>query len=1003
MKRFVSILVACSLLATMPINIYGAGYSDAYILKDTVQATYNGHKDGKNLITELQYSDLNNNYGSDVAKLGALNFLKGYERYFAPKATATNLDVLSILLNMEGYEPEAITLAADYQTDYPNFDSLSSKNLAYIELATKYGYITEAEANAAFKVYEVTGFQNLMAGQGTKTQVNPKNENFVIKNPATRVNLAEWIGIYLTNTAAVLPITPNVGQYSVTDHADVLAYQIPYVETVLANGIMADVGGKFQPAGTMTKGELAHTLVSLEPYYSVDRGFNTMTGVVGAVKTTENKSANNTKYDVYVRGTDGKTYVLSTTKYIAGKGTSTEIPTYKNGKMINNSSVVANDTIEFVVATGVDPTYQAGTAMFANVLTSNGVDYVVGRLKDLDLTNGTFTIAPNDSNNNLTRSYQLIDGLYDSSGLILGVGTQYKRYAPDEVPFGAKYKLTVKGNVITNILYIGQDVLVDERRGIVIENQPDFGYMVVLGMDNVKRVYKYYPKDVTVEKQPYYDHEDYVGHYDEVFSYDGYDPRDATVYDIEAGDLVFLRPDATDNKYIDYISVTPNYIQRTGTVNKVTVNDGFTTVLVTFDNGQVASYQVSDDVIVRKDNSIKDASYLVAGDNAKFLINEAIIASGQIVESVKEISVEDQGHAISDIVKGSYIGYNNIQGEVSLMSPQTLGTDGWGTAENMANYSLKAKDGVISNINDVQMVLTNFDRLLKNNKDYVTYMAVEQNYSGQKVKFITSYDGRDTLLSTDMITNITASGKIILQSAANEYQIKEDAIIVKNDKLVTKSALEPYDMVQVSLNGGQASVVKVIESIENTGVQVARGRIQAVKENNSFTVKSLVLLENNKWTYSPIERTYQIDNNTIYLTADGTVKDISTFIGYTEDTVINKVYNIIADGSYAKFIIESPYVNDDINGTVYKVEDGVVYLKDVNYYDKAAGSWKAIGVKDNTATINLVPNSVTIKDSKVINPNDIEVGDRFFVKTDNMNYVANQPITTTGYINFIEN
>ncbi len=1003
MKRFVSILVACSLLATMPINIYGAGYSDAYILNDTVQATYYGHKDGRNLNVELQYLDLKGDYGSDVAKLGALNFLKGYERNFSPKATATNLDVLSTLLNMEGYEAEALTLAAEYQTDYPNFNSLESKNLAYIELAAQYGYITEAEALEALSVYEITAFETLVAGTGLKTQVNPNNAGFVIKNNATRANTAEWIGVYLTNTAAALPITPNVGQYSATDHADVLAYQIPYVETVLANGIMANIGGKFQPAGTMTKGELAHTLVSLEPYYSADRGFATMTGVVGAVKTNENKSGNNTVYNVYVRGTDGNTYVLSTTKYVAGKGTSTEIPTYKNGKMINNFSVTTNDTIEFVISTGVDPAFPAGTAMFTNVLTSNGVDYVVGRLKDIDLTTGTFTVSTNDNNKDVTRSYQMIDGLYDTSGLILGVGTEYDRYAPDEIPFGAKYKLTIKGNVITNITYIGQDVLINESRGIIIENQPDFGYMVVLGMDNVKRVYKYYPNDITVEKQPYYDHEDYVGNYDEVFSYDGYDPRDATVYDIEAGDLVFLRPSATNNQYIDYISVTPNYIQRTGVVNKVSVNDGFTTILVTFDNGEVANYQVPDDVFVRKDNSIKDASYLEAGDNAKFLINEAIIDSGYVVESIKEISVEEQGHAISDIVKGYYTGYNAIQGEVSVTDAQTLGTDGWGTAEYMATYSLKPNEGVTSNVNDIQMVLTNFDRLLKNNKDYVTYMAVEQNYNGEKVKYITSYDGRDTLLTTDMITNISANGKIILQSAANEYQIKEDAIIVKNDKLVTKSALQPYDMVQVALNGGQASVVKVIESIENTGVQVARGRITAVDENNNFTVKSLVLLENNKWTYSPIERTYQIDTDTIYLTEDGTVKDISTFIGYTENTAINKVYNVIADGSYAKFIIESPYVNDDVNGTVYKVEEGVVYLKDVSYYDKKTNSWKAVGVKNNTATINLATNSVTIKDSEVINPADIEIGDRFFVKTDSLKYVATEPIEVTGYINFIEN
>ncbi len=999
MKRLISFILAFAFVTT---TVYGATYSDAYVLTDAVQATYNGHKDGRNINVEIGFVDLKGTYGFDIAKLGSLNFLKGYEKNFNPTSNATNLDVLSILLNMEGYEPEAITLAADYQQGYPQFNSLESKNLAYIELATKYGYITEAEAKSALEVFEVTNFEVLVAGQGTKTQVNPNNEGFAIKNPATRVNIAEWINTYLTNTTATLPVTPNIGEYSATDHTSVQAYQIPYVEKVLANGIMSNISGQFKPNDTMNKGELAHTMVALEPYYSRDRGFVTQTGIVGSVKTNQNKTSCATEYQVYVWGTDGKSYVLRTVKYANGKGTSTEIPTYKNGKMINNFSLAVNDSIDYTVATGTDPVFPANTGIFAGVLKSNAGANTVGKLKDVNLTNGTISIAPNENNDSVV-TYQMIDGLYNSSGLILGVGTEYERYAPDEIPFGAKYNLTLKGNVVTNIKYIGQDTLIDERRGIIIENQPEFGYMVVLGMDNVKRVYKYYPKQIVVERQPYYDHEDYVGNFDEVFSYDGYDPRDATVYDIEAGDLVFLRPNVKDNAYIDYISVTPNYIQRTGTINKVTVNDGYTTVLVTFDNGQVSSYQVADDVIVKKENKIKDASFLEAGDSAKFLINEAIIDSGYIVESVKEINVEDQGHEIDSVVKGTFVGYNPIQGEIQLSNAQSLETVGWANTDLLDTLALKPNDAVKVYINDVETNITNFNRLLKANTDYQVYLAVEQNYNGPKVKYMTAYDGRDTLLATDLISNVTSNGKLLLQSKAAEYKVKKNAIVVKNDKLVTNSALQPYDLAQVSLNGGDASVVKVVDSIENTGIQVARGRIQSVKDNTEFTVKSLVLLENNKWTYSPIERTYQIDRNTIFLTEDGAVNDISTFIGYTETSVINKVYNIVADGGYAKFIIESPYVNEEVNGTVYKVEDDVVYLKDVNYYDKESKSWRSVGVNNNTATITLAENSITIKDSQVINPNNIQIGDKFFVRTDTLNYETNVPIDVTGYINFIEN
>ncbi len=1001
MKKFLSVMLACSVAFTTP--VYSATYGDSYILRENVSASYNGHKDGSNLNKELMFLDLKSTYGFDIAKLGSLNFIKGYERNFAPNNTATNLDVLSILLNMEGYEPQALSLSVDYQDRYPEFNSLEAKNLAYIELATLYGYITEREGRNALKAYGASNFMNLQRNQGPKQQNSPDVDNFTIKNPATRINVAEWINIYLQNVQAVLPQTPNVGEYSVSDHTGILAYQIPYVETVLANGIMSNVDGKFAGDKTLTKGELAHTLVSLEPYYSDHRGFVTTTGVVSAIKKDTNNSTGLTTYNVYIRGTDGKVYDLSTVKYSKG-GLSTEIPTYKNGKMINNFSLAVNDVVEFVTytGTGVNPTFEANTALFTGVLESNDTAYAVGKLKDVDLVNGTISIDEN-KNNDILKTYQMIDGLYNSSGLMLGIGTEYELYAPDEIPYGAKYKLTLKGDVVTDIKYIGQDTIIDERRGIIIENEPSFGYMVVLGMDNVKRVYKYHANDITVEKQPYYDHEDYVGNYDEFFKYDGYDPRDATVYDIEAGDLVFLRPNAKDNQFIDYISVTPNYIQKTGVVNKVAVNDGYTTVLVTYDNGLVSNYQIPDDVLVRKDGSIRDASYLEVGDHAKFLINEAIIDSGYIVESVKEVLVEEQGHEISNIVKGQLTGYNAIQGELSLTDAQTLEKTGWDNRNNMSTYSLKPNDKVDVYINDTKTNVTNFNRLLKNNKDFEVYMALEQNYSGENVKFITAYDGRDTLIKSDMITNIGNNGKIILQNKADEYDIKNNGIVVKNNKLVTKSSLQPYDLVQVALNGGDASVIKVLDSIDNTGIQVARGRIQSVDENVSFTVKSLVLLENNKWTYSPIERTYAIDGDTVFLTAEGTVKDINEFIGYTDTSVINNVYNIISDGSYAKFIIESPYTNEDLNGTVYKVEDDVVYLKDVSYFDKEESAWRNVSLHDNTATINFMPNSVTIKNGEVVSMNKIENGDRLFIKTDVLNHEDGETLNVTGYINFIEN
>ena len=74
----------------------------------------------------------------------------------------------------------------------------------------------------------------------------------------------------------------------------------------------------------------------------------------------------------------------------------------------------------------------------------------------------------------------------------------------------------------------------------------------------------YYPYDLQVEKQPYYESEDKIGYLDEMFPNFSYDPRDTDISNIKAGDCIYVRKN--QEGVITYISAYNDYIMRYGKI-----------------------------------------------------------------------------------------------------------------------------------------------------------------------------------------------------------------------------------------------------------------------------------------------------------------------------------------------------------------------------------------------------------------------------------------------------
>lgn len=209
------------------------------------------------------------------------------------------------------------------------------------------------------------------------------------------------------------------------------------------------------------------------------------------------------------------------------------------------------------------------------------------------------------------------------------------------------------------------------------------------------------------------------------------------------------------------------------------------------------------------------------------------------------------------------------------------------------------------------------------------------------------------------------------------------------------------DYARVVLNGnGKAAVVDIYDEPNASGVFIARGRIISVDEGKSFKVKSSSILTGDEWLYTPVERTFEINGSTLFLN-EGGISNINSFLDYTTESVEGGIFNIVADGTTATHVIQSPYAKDIVRGTVYDTAAGSISIKDSRYYIENTGRWDTVSDKDNSVNVTLPTNSVIVKNNKVVGVSELEKGDKIKVFTSQLPNIAGG-MTVTGSIILVE-
>jgi hypothetical protein len=281
-------------------------------------------------------------------------------------------------------------------------------------------------------------------------------------------------------------------------------------------------------------------------------------------------------------------------------------------------------------------------------------------------------------------------------------------------------------------------------------------------------------------------------------------------------------------------------------------------------------------------------------------------------------------------------------------------------------------------------------------------MAIEDGYAGERVRKVTYYENRDEPLNADVVLGADGSGSFYIAGNGGTIKAGAGTIVRRFGRLTGAKDIEPFDYAAVNLNGeDSAAVVDITRRPDASGVVVSRGRVLSIDEGRSFQVESMSTLYGIQWNYTPVERRFVIDPQTLFVTADGITPNY-TFLGYTDASAIGKVYNVVVDGSKAARVIEAPYAPKAVRGTVYQTGGGSVMVNDCATYDNTTGKWRLISNTDATASITLPPNAIIIGENKLIDAGGLQRGDHLRVMTDSLPAVLAGGMSVTGYIVSVE-
>ncbi|MCL2199563.1 MAG: hypothetical protein FWB80_11625, partial [Defluviitaleaceae bacterium] len=585
-------------------------------------------------------------------------------------------------------------------------------------------------------------------------------------------------------------------------------------------------------------------------------------------------------------------------------------------------------------------------------------------------------------------------------------------YPAATLPRGTQYDATLVGNVITAIYFVGEEVLTPENRGLVIENNPMVGYLTILDSNRNEQSFTFNPGQLVVHRRQFFDMRDTIGGWHEMFPGVRPNQRVADIADVIPGDIVVFRTAEDDPFRIIELNAAENTTTRYGRIREIRDQGGYFDMMMEFENGQTAWYTFVDGIRVLENGRPVSPNRIQLGDWARIIINQAIIAPGVMMESVRDIALDSGGHHINSLITGRIAGFLPAQNTLQIQHARELTPAGWRNHSPLANINIGG-----SNVRYYQdgrpVTLAHINRYLQRS-DATVYIALENHFAGERAVMVSVRSGRDELIRTGTVLH-SANNEFSLLEMPGDIRTDAGTIVVRNGRLVEQNHIFSPDWARVSLNGYTAAVVDIGAPPATAGVQIVRGRISQVWPFESFRVETMSIFDGFRWNFTPVQREFTIDHDTLFLNGGG-VSSIDEFIGFTDDSVIGDVFNVVVEGGRAVRVIDAPFTEPipqlatapghvTMRGVIYAIDGDSISLNNLTVFNARSGAWDRVSLINPTGSVTVAANTIIIDRNQVIPANQLRVGHQILAFTpERRDEVDIEPgLSANAYIVLVEN
>ncbi|MCL1844726.1 MAG: S-layer homology domain-containing protein, partial [Defluviitaleaceae bacterium] len=969
----------------------GGDTADGLITTDRADNTYVGRSQASRLITQLQYTDMPDNTAirDAIVRSGALEIIRPTAATFRPSAAVTREEAIMYAMRLAGHSDAAMAHAATL--DLPENTPLGvAWSLAYIQYAATIGIITPDDFDAALAEVQAQFAVEAAAEDGLPVATLPGTTVaeivaplFQRTEPATREEIASYIVGAMQHAQGDVFANNAAGRnlQSFTDWQSISPEHAPAVELLLRNNVMnGQSATQFGPSGTVQRQHMAGIIRNLDGLHYGLLGLVRRTGTVSDLTNEQftETGAGVLWRHVSVRRADGGVDQLQfelrgdPSPQAAG---SLDAVVLRDGQVMGLYGLEINDQIEYIIHP------EDGTVWYVLVTSQVEEQIFRGRLEIINMDEGTMTFRNVEGT---VFTFPMSDGLY-------GIGPDDEPFIrmprniiehADALPRGTFYDVSLVGNVIVAIEFVGDPILVPEHRGLVIDNNPLFGYITILDANREEQSFTYNPAQLVVHRRQFFDARDTIGGIHEMFPSVRSHPRTVDAEDVIPGDIVVFRVADDDPFRIIELSASENIISRYGRVLEIRDHGGYFDMLLEFESGQSAWYTFVDGILVLENGRPVNANRIQLGDWARIIVNQAIVAPGVMMESVREIALDGGGHHINSVITGRLAGFNAAQNTLQIEHARRLTPAGWSNHSPLASFNIGGNN--VRYFHDGrQVTLAHINRYLQRS-DAIVYLALENHFAGERAIMVSVRTGRDELFRAGEVLH-AANNAFSMLEIPGDIATDAGTIVVRNGRLVEQQHIFAPDWARVAMNGpSTAAVVDIGSRPDTSGVQIVRARVARVWPFEGFRAETISLFDGFRWHFTPIAREFTIDHDTLFI-GPGGVTSIDNFLGYTTDTVIGDVFNVVVEGGRAVRVIDAPFTQPippvatapghlTVRGVIYSTSGGVHQLRDLTVYNPRTGEWSPVSAVNSTGVVTTHPNTIVVDRNEVIAANRLQVG-----------------------------